>query len=388
MGNTLTDLAPTLFSAAQEVSNEPFALINAINTNFDNKGVAYGDSVTVPVAPVAAVAAFTPAATSTAGTDKIASSVSVAITDSNKTAWHLTGEQVRSLENGNASNYGEWVRQLIAQGMRALRNDMETTAWNYSYIGASRAYGTAGTTPFASDLSDLVGVRKILRDNGAPMSDLKLIINTDAELNLLNLGLINQANVAGSDQERRNGFVGRQYGFQIGASAGVGAHTKGTATGMDCTAIEPIGETTVACDGSDSGTILAGDVIVNTTQNAAGTDTNKYVVTSGSTLTGSATGNFILNRPGVKVATAVADEWTIGANYTGNLAFERNAIVGVVRPPLIPTNPTIQQMVISDEMGMSYLLLQIAQYGQITWELHAAYGFKVVQPEHVAILLG
>jgi len=37
---------------------------------------------------------------------------------------------------------------------------------------------------------------------------------------------------------------------------------------------------------------------------------------------------------------------------------------------------------------MTYMLLQIQQYGMTTWELHLAYGFKVVQGEHVAILMG
>ena len=59
-----------------------------------------------------------------------------------------------------------------------------------------------------------------------------------------------------------------------------------------------------------------------------------------------------------------------------------------MRPPLFPDNPTIEKMLISDNQGMTYLLVQIAQYGQVTWELHLAWGFKVVQPEHVALVLG
>jgi hypothetical protein len=39
-------------------------------------------------------------------------------------------------------------------------------------------------------------------------------------------------------------------------------------------------------------------------------------------------------------------------------------------------------------MGMSYLFAEIDQYGQRTWEILLSWGFKVVQPEHVAILLG
>jgi len=43
---------------------------------------------------------------------------------------------------------------------------------------------------------------------------------------------------------------------------------------------------------------------------------------------------------------------------------------------------------ISYSFGHSYRMVEIAQYGQIVWEMHLAYGFKVVQPEHVALILG
>lgn len=385
MANTLTALAPTLFSAAQEVQAEPFGLVDAINTNFDNKGVAVGDSVTVPVAPVAAGANFTAAAVPTLGTDAIASSVSVTIDKSRKTAWHLTGEQIRSLENGG--NYQEWVRQLIGQGMRTLRNECEADAATALKIGASRATGTAGTAPFATSLDDLVNARKILRDNGAPMSDLQCVVNTSAEVNLFKLGIVQQAYAAGSDTERRNGILGRQFGFTIGSSAGLSLHTKGTMTGADCTAIEPIGETSIAVDGSDSGTILAGDIIYNNTQDVGGA-LYKYVVSSGGTATGAAAGSFSINKTGVRTATAVNDEWVIGGSYTPNFAFERDAVVGVIRPPMIPASSFIRQMPISDGKGMTYLLLEIDAYGAKTWELHLAWGFKVVQPEYVATILG
>jgi hypothetical protein len=218
------------------------------------------------------------------------------------------------------------------------------------------------------------------------MADLQMIVNTSAGLNLRKLGIIQQADQAGSDAERRTGQFLRQFGFQIKESAQVASHTKGTATGMDCTAIEPIGETTIACDGSDSGTILAGDVIYNATQDAAAT--YKYVVNSGSTLTGAAAGNFILNRPGVRQATAVNDEWTIGANYTANMAFERSAVVGVMRPPIIPASPIISQMLVTDDKGLSYLLCETVGFGEVTWSLHLAYGFKVINSEFVVNLLG
>jgi hypothetical protein len=54
----------------------------------------------------------------------------------------------------------------------------------------------------------------------------------------------------------------------------------------------------------------------------------------------------------------------------------------------MPPNPLHQTTLISDDMGMTYLLMQIAGDGMATWRLHLAYGFKVVQSEHVAIVMG
>lgn len=377
MANTLTALQPVLFSAAQTVSAEPFGAVDAINTSFNDQGVAKGDVVKVPVAPTRAAADFTPSNVSATGTDATADDVEVQITKSRKVAWHLTGEQQRSLDNGATS--AEWIRQLVAQGMRTLRNEAEVDAVSAIYTGASRATGTAGTNPFATNINPLADVRKILRDNGAPLSDLQFVMDTTSEANLLKLGVVQSADTAGSDGERRSGFVGRQFGFELRQSAGIDVHTKGTATGLDAAGGEAIGETSIALDGGDGGSLLAGDVVT-----FAG-DTNKYVVNTGFT---AASGTAVIGKPGLLATLADTTEMTIGNNYTPNMAFDRGAVVGVMRPPLMPANPTIQQMLISDGMGMTYLMLDISQYGQRTWEIHLAWGFKAVQPEHIAILMG
>jgi len=376
MANTLTAIAPTLYSAAKEVAAEPFGIVSAINANFDDKGVAKGDSVKVPVAPTRSASDFTPSNTTSTGTDATATSVDVQITKSRKVSWNLTGEQIRSLENASVNQ--DWVRQLVAQGMRALRNECEADAWAAARVGASRAYGTAGTTPFASDLSALTNARKILQDNGAPLADLQFVGDTAAGLNLRNLGVIQNAYQAGSDAERRSGVLGRQFGFAINESAAVSIVTKGTGTSYQTNLVAgySIGDTSIALD-TGSGTALAGDVVTFTG------DTNKYVINTA--LSG---GSMAIGAPGLRKALADNVAMTIGNDFTANLAFERSAIVGIMRPPLIPTNPTIRQMAVSDDKGMTYLMLEIDQYGQRSWELHLAWGFKVVNGEFVAIVLG
>lgn len=383
MASVFTSLAPVLYGAAQEVSAEPFGVVDSINASFDDKGVAKGDKVKIPYAPAQSNTGFAAAATPPEGTSITAPEpIEVEISKTQKNSIVLSGEQVRSLQNGG--NYQEWSRQWAAQAMRALRNEAEADCALAVKYGASRAYGVAGTTPFAASLAELVGVRQILRDNGAPMADLQLVVDTSAESKLLNLSVIAQAYAAGSDAERRQGKVLRQYGFRIGASAGIVSHAKGTATGIDINKGGGYskGDMTLVAHGSDSGTLLNGDIVT-----FAG-DGNKYVVGPGNTISGAAAGNVILNRPGLRAALADAVEMTIGDAYTPNLAFERSSVVGIMRPPIMPPNPTMKTMLVSDDKGMTYLFIEIAQYGQISWEMHLAWGFKVVQSEHVALLLG
>lgn len=376
MANVLTALQPILYSAAQEVSNEPFGIISSVNVNFDDKGVAVGDVVKIPVLPSRASAAFTPAMTTTAGVDTTPSTVDVAITDNRYVDWNLTGEQEISLNNGDTDK--EWFRQMVAQSMRRLRNDAETACALAVKQGASRAFGTAGTTPFATDLSALTNARKILQDNGAPMADLQLCIDSSAGLNLRNLGIIQQAYQAGSEAERRTGDLLRQFGFSIRESAGIGLHTKGTGASYVTSGSTAVGVRDVALV-TGTGTVLAGDVVTF----AADTN-NKYVVNTGV----AAPGTISLGRPGARVTIATANALTVGNNYTANLAFERSAVVGIMRPPAMPDNPIIQKTLISDKFGMTYLLVRVAGDGMATWRLQLAFGFKVAQSEHVAIVLG
>lgn len=374
MANDITKLVPALFSAAHEVSNEPFGAIKAINASFDDKRVAKGDKVTVPIAPTREDEEFTPGMTNPAGSDAAADGVDVEITASRKVSWNLTGEQMRTLDNSGTAP--DWVSQMVAQGMRTLRNRAEKACALAIKSGASRAVGVAGTTPFASNLSALTSAYKVLEDNGAPLSDLQFIGNTDTSLNLRNLGIIQQADQAGSDVERRTGQFLRQFGFQINTSAGIVSHTAGTGSSYLSNGAKVVGSHQIALD-TGTGTVLVGDVVT-----FAG-DPNMYVVNAD--LTASAIG---IGRPGLRRSLADNVAMTVVGTYTPNLAFERNAVVGVMRPPVFPENPTIAQQLVSDQYGMTYLFLDMAGYGMRSWELHLAYGFKVVQREHVAIVLG
>ena len=378
MSSTITELAPVLFSAAHQVAAEPFGAIDAINTSFDNKGVAKGDKVKIPYVPAAGNAQFSASNVTPAGSNITAQATEIEITKSQKNSMVLTGEQIRSLENGG--NWQEWASQWSQAAMRSLRNEAEQDACTAIKVGASRAYGSAGVTPFATSLNELNQVRKILKDNGAPLQDLQLVVDTNAELNMLNLGIVQQAYAAGTDQERRSGTLRPQLGFNIRSSAGIQGHTTAAAASYVLGSATTVGATgLVTKSGSD--TTSLGDIF------HLSTDTGNLYVVNGLDKTTS-TKLITIGRPGARAVYDVNSTVTFKGAYTPNFAFERNAVVGVMRPPVMPANPAIKQTLVSDKFGMTYLFCEIAQYGQITWELHLAWGFKVIQPEFVATLIG
>jgi hypothetical protein len=392
MSNTLTALSPLLFSAAQTIANERTAMLEAISNTFDDKGVAIGDKVIVPVAPPATLAAFTPSNIPPSGMDATAQNVQVTITNSSKVSWNLTGEQQRSLENATIET--DWIRQMVEQGMRTLRNDAELKAWTAALAGASRAVGTGGQTPFQNSagttiyyqLNALAAAKKVLLDQGCPDAGLTAIIDTNAGLNLRQLGVYQNFYQAGSPDQLRQGIFLPAFGIAIAESAQVGQVAAGSASNLVTTdSTDALTTQTIGVGGQGATLSLSSNDFVTFGTTPA---TAAYHVINSSTL--SSAGNILLNRPGIaKVPLASGMTVTPVASYTGNVVLERSSVVGAIRPPIIPDNPTIEQLKISDtKTGLTFLMLDIAQYGQRTWELHLAYGFAAVQPAFICALLG
>jgi hypothetical protein len=172
------------------------------------------------------------------------------------------------------------------------------------------------------------------------------------------------------------------HGFSLHESAAVGFNTKGTGTAYTSnTAGYAVGATDITLI-TGSGTVLAGDIVT-----FAG-DTNKYVVATGV----AAPGTISLAAPGLRqpiAASAVA--MTIGASYTGNLAFSGSSIVLATRTPALPDGGDLavdRQMITDPRSGISFEVAMYAQYRQMQYEVSAVWGVKGIKSAHGAILLG
>lgn len=381
MANTLTSLVPDLYEALDVVSREMTGFIPAVARNSNVARAALNEQVRVPITPSATTATNTPGVNAPDTGDQTIDNVAVTVTKSKHVPVRWNGEETRGLQN--AGTFSTIQADRFYQGMRALVNEIEQDLWLEAYKNASRAYGTAGTTPFgtAADLSDFAGILRILEENGTPSSDLQLVLGHAAIGNLRGKqsGLF-KVNEAGSADMLRNGMTDRVMSFALRHSHQVGLHTKGTgASYLLNDATSEAGDTIIAAD-TGSGTILAGDIAT-----FAGTS-DKYVVSSA--LSG---GSFTIGKPGLKTAETDNDAITVGNSYTPNVAFARDAIVLATRLPAMPEggDAADDRMTVTDpRTGLSFEIAVYRQFLQVVYHVRLAWGVRAIKQEHIATLIG
>jgi hypothetical protein len=385
MANTLTNLIPDVYSALDVVSRELVGLIPAVTRDPSTERAAVNQTVRSFVAPAATAGDITPGVTPPDDGDQTIGNVSLTITKARRVPIRWNGEQTLGVNNGGPGVQAI-KRNQIAQAIRTLVNEMEADLAAL-YVNASRQYGTGGTVPFgiAGDYTDASFVRKILVDNGAPTSDLQLVVNTGAGANLRGKQG-GKANEAGTDIILRQGVLLDVHGFAIRESAQIKTHTKGTGASATTNAAGyAVGATVITLASAGTGTIVAGDTIT-----FAG-DTNKYVVASGDTDVSNG-GTITLNAPGLMQAIpASATAITVEASGPRSLAFARSAIVLATRAPALPEegDSAIDRTLITDPVsGITFELAMYAQYRQMQYEISAAWGVKTVKGEHLALLAG
>jgi hypothetical protein len=384
MSNTLTGLITTIYNALDVVSRELVGFIPAVSSDMTYDRAAVGQTVRSPVAPASSASDVTPAVTPPDDGDQTIGYTDMTITKARRVPVRWSGEEKKGLDNNGAS-FNVILRDQFAQGMRTLVNEVEADLAAL-HVNASRAYGTAGTTPFASNLADTAQMRKILSDNGAPLGDLQMVIDTSAGANMRTLTQLSKANEAADTSLLRRGVLLDVHGFAIRESAQVKTSTAGTgASATTNNAGYAVGATVITLASAGTGTIVAGDVIT-----FAG-DTNKYVVASGDADVSNG-GTITLQAPGLRKAIAAsATNITVVAAAARSMAFARSAIALATRAPALPPqgDSAVDRMIVTDPIsGLSFEVAMYAQYRQMQYEISLAWGVAAVKKEHMALLLG
>lgn len=386
MANTLTDLIPDLYAALDAVSREQTGYIPSVARDSTAERAAVGFPVRYPISPAANVGDIAPAMQVPEPTDQTIGNDSVVITKARAAEFGWVGEEQRGL------NYGPGAMtvqaDMIAQAMRSLANEVERDIAVAAARSASRAVGTAGTTPFASDVSAVSQARKVLIDNGAPPGDLNLIVNTDAGANLRTLYGVNTNRDFSSATLNQQGVLATPHGVSIRETGQpvyqeAGTVTDTTVTGVNAVGATAIGVTTAATTGAVS--LSAGDVI------AIAGDGNQYVVAADVTIAANTTGTIVIQEPGLRKATAGAEDVSTLSAFAANVMFYRQAVQLVTRAPALPSSGdmAIDSMMLTDpRSGLTFEARVYPGYRKVRYEIGLAWGVKVTQPRHTALLLG
>jgi hypothetical protein len=390
MANTITlsNLAPVLYEAKDIVARELTGAVNSVTVNSSEVDrCAFGDSVQSYITAQPTLnTSYTAAMSFPDGDDQTIASDTFALDKVANVRIPLKGEVLRKLDNSFGRDVV--IRDMLAQAIRKVVNQIESDTCVALKNGSSRATGTSGTTPFASDFGAIADVRKILADNGCVLSDgnLSLVINTAAGTNLRKLSTLFKVNESGNDMLLRQGELLNLNGFSIKESAQIASHTKGTAASSTTSnAGHAAGATTINLAAAGTGTIVAGDVINIASENNG----TAYVVKTGDADVSDG-GTIVLNAPGLLAAIATsARAITVANSYTGNIALHKSAAELAMRAPDRGNDARIDEIVVADDRtGLVFSVAEYAGYGMSVLDFTVFYGVKVWKPNFVATLLG
>lgn len=266
----------------------------------------------------------------------------------------------------------------MGEAVRALSNEVNLSILR-EYKGIYGYVGVAGTTPFATNTDAAIQARKVLHSQRCPRENRRMVLDFEAEANALALAAFQDVDKAGDAGLKREGEVGRKFGFDIFTDDHVLTHTStpltagaATVNGAHVAGVKAIS----IAKATNASLLVEGDVIT-----FAG-DEQTYVVTAAVNL---AVGNTTVSiSPGLQVAKTGGEAMSLKASHVVNLAFHRDAFAFANRPLVASAQDLSEGRVISltdAQTGITMRLERLRQYKQSVWDLDLLWGRKLVRPE-------
>lgn len=398
MANLIDDVMPKILAMGVMTLREQCVMPRAVNGDYSAEAKQKGSTIDVPVPTAKAAADVVPSNTPKAPSDGTVVTVPIPLDQWKESNFHLKDDEIAKILASKT-----FMPMQVAEAIRALSNAANTYLHGM-YKGVYGYTGTAGTTPFASDVTAATNARKVLAKQLAPKDNRRFILNADAEANALALPAFYTKSTSDDGNVMGNGEMGRKFGFDFGMDDNVATHVAGTildgAVAHQGTLVgaQTVGLKTMNLDKGAEAT-LTGTVVVGDIFTVAG-DTQTYVVTANT-----ASGNFagetytaaadaisgITFEPAAKVAWADNALVTFKATHVVNLAFHRDAIAFAMRP-LLETEVSKELnpiMSMQDPVTGIVVRLEITrQYKQTMWQFDMLYGGALIRRELASRVAG
>jgi hypothetical protein len=355
-----------------------------VNSSYSNLAAQPGNVINVPIPSAIATRDVTAAVTFATNVDFSPTTAAVTLDFWKEAPFQMSDADAVSVMAGT-------VPMQASEAVKALANAIDAYILG-KHINFYGAAGTAGTTPFATNI--IVGAtgRKLLNLQLAPMDNRRAVLDPNAEAALLNISNVLQFDQRGDQGGIVNGTIGRKLGVDWYMDQNVPTYTPGTGWASGNTAATggaALGASTIPLfNVTASGSINPGDIFTLTADTTYG---QQYVVTATATISASVVGAAAISfYPPLRTTVASgATLVVVSAVYTANLMFHRDAFAWASRPlgDIAAMGNTFQS--VADPISGAALRLEISrQYKQTTFSYDVLGGANVIRRELGVKLLG
>jgi hypothetical protein len=370
--NTWTSAIPALLANGLMALRQQAVMPRLVNRAYDAEAARRGSTITVPIPSAITAIAVTNGYVSTDLTGVAPTSATITLDQWYEAAFDISDKELLNVQEGT-------VPMQASECIKALANNVDSYILG-KYLGVYGYGGTAGTTPFGSDLGAYLNARKALANQNAPVDPRYCVIDADAEASALGLRAFQDASF-GAGSALQSGQIGNKLGAAWYVDQNMPYHTAGTNSGSDVNgAHATVGTKTIAVHGGALGDFHVGDVITFSSH------TQTYVVTA---QTGDGTPSSIDIEPGIKEALGGTEVITTKASHRVNLLFHRDAFAFASRPLESATMGLgMFQSAVDPVSGLTLRVEISREYKQTRVSYDILYGAALVRRELAARIAG
>lgn len=383
MANSLSVLMTKILAGALTVLTEEFTALKVAQTDLSGEAAQKGDTISMSPSIAQTASAVTPASTVPAIADLTPTEVTVQLSNHRHSRFHLSTLDIANIQKRSAQGF---IAGQIAESARALMYEANASLFGlYKYVYGYA--GTAGTSPFATNLNPLVDGRQVVNTQLCPEGNRHMILGYTAESDALKLTAFNQALYRGSADTLNKGELGDIMGFKAWRDGQVPTHTSTplTAGAATVNGVHAVGVSSISIAKlTNTSPLVVGDILV------FGSQTQTYVVTAAATL---AVGNTaVAISPPLKVALAGGEAVVLKATHVSNLLVDPGwaGFAARVTDAEIEGVPTIgiHQVMRDEKTGLALKLSALPGFECAQWMLSWVYGVGILDPRRAARLAG
>lgn len=381
--NTLTEVIPRLLAQGMLALRQMAIMPRYVNRSYETIAGEKGSSIDVPIPSAITAVAVTPSYVPPDDTGVVPTKISVALDEWWEAPFFLSDKDMLEAMNGT-------IPMQASEAIKSIANKVD----NLLIVKAAKVFqnytGVAGTTPFATDLSEFLTADQLLNDTLTPGDNRYVALSSRAKANAMGLRAFQDSAWRGDTTGIIKGEIGEKMGAfwfmdQNLTRPAVGTITTGLIA-KAATAVVAGLKTFVATTAAATGAcaLVVGDHI-----SIAG-HTQVYVLTATATQASAASDVTLTFEPGLEIALAGSEAVTVKAIHRNNFLFHRDALALASRPfaGADPMGLGTFQSAVDPISGLALRLEVTRQHKRTRWSYDILCGVGAPRPQFGVVIAG